>query len=203
MKPHPRSRVFLTGVGGQGTLTATTLLARVALDQGLPVTAGEIHGMAQRGGVVESAVLFGGYLSPVVSHGEADVLLGFEPLETLRALPYLKEGGLVVSVLEPMPPVGVAMGRETYPDIAHVEARVRAVASQAWFVPCLKLAREAGSVQAANTVLLGAAAAAGALPFGLDALEAGVRQYLKPALVEMNLVALKLGAEAVRQANKN
>ncbi len=83
-------RIFMTGVGGQGTLTATTLLAKTVLAAGLPVTSGEIHGMAQRGGVVESTVLIG-CKSPKIGHGEADILLGFEPMETLRALPYLKK----------------------------------------------------------------------------------------------------------------
>ena len=87
-----RLRIYLTGVGGQGTLTATTLLARTALMAGVPVIAGEVHGMAQRGGVVESVVLLGGWRAPKLDYGEADVLLGFEPLETLRGL--LKEYGM-------------------------------------------------------------------------------------------------------------
>ena len=90
-----RVRIYLTGVGGQGTLTATTLLSRTALDQGIEVVSGEIHGMAQRGGVVESTVLLGGFASPRIGFGEADILLGFEPLETLRALPYLKKKYLI------------------------------------------------------------------------------------------------------------
>jgi len=109
-----RLRIFMTGVGGQGTLTATTLLARAALAAGLPVTSGEIHGMAQRGGVVESTLLIG-YKSPKIGHGEADILLGFEPLETLRALPYLKPGGLVLSSTESLAPLSVATGRRPRP----------------------------------------------------------------------------------------
>ena len=87
-----RIRIYMTGVGGQGTLTATTLLARVAVAQGVEVVAGEIHGMAQRGGVVESTILLGGWKSPKLGFGEADIVLGFEPLETLRGLRYLKQG---------------------------------------------------------------------------------------------------------------
>src|SRR6056297_893996 len=95
-------RIFLAGVGGQGTLTATNLLAQIALDKDIPVTSGEIHGMAQRGGIVESTLLLGGYLSPKISYGEADILLGFEPMETLRALPYLKPQSLLLSNNEPL-----------------------------------------------------------------------------------------------------
>ena len=105
-----RTRIYLTGVGGQGTLTATTLLARTALAQGCEVTSGEIHGMAQRGGVVESTVLLGGWKSPKISYGEADVILGFEPMETLRGLPYLAKGGLVISSTDPISPIAVSRG---------------------------------------------------------------------------------------------
>ena len=73
-----RMRIYFTGVGGQGTLTATTLLSRAALDAGLDLVAGEVHGMAQRGGVVESVLLLGGWRSPKLDPGEADIILGFE-----------------------------------------------------------------------------------------------------------------------------
>jgi indolepyruvate ferredoxin oxidoreductase, beta subunit len=191
-----RARVFLTGVGGQGTLTATTLLARTALDEGIPVTSGEIHGMAQRGGVVESTLLLGGYLSPTISLGEADVLLGFELLEILRALPILKPGGRIVGNAETVQPVGVCLGRECYPPLDMVLAAAKAHAGNAVLVPCQTLAIQAGTVKAANTVLLGAAAATGALPFGLDALARSIERYLAPKLVPINRRALDLGAEA-------
>jgi indolepyruvate ferredoxin oxidoreductase, beta subunit len=190
-----RARIFFTGVGGQGTLTATKLVSLTALDEGLPVTSGEIHGMAQRGGVVESTVLIG-YLSPKITHGEADVLLGFELLESLRALCYLKPGGKIVSNSESLPPLSVATGKASYPKLEDVRAKAQAVASQALFLPCRTLAEEAGASQSANTVLLGAACVIGALPFGMDALERSVRKYLKPAMAEVNLKALELGAKA-------
>jgi len=190
-----RARIFFTGVGGQGTLTATKLVSLTALDEGLPVTSGEIHGMAQRGGVVESTVLIG-YQSPKITHGEADLLLGFELLETLRALCYLKPGGAVVSNSQALPPLSVATGKAGYPELEAVRGKVAATASVALFLPCRTLAEQAGSAQSANTVLLGAACAAKALPFGMEALERSVRKYLKPALADVNLKALELGAKA-------
>ncbi|MFO7728510.1 MAG: 2-oxoacid:acceptor oxidoreductase family protein, partial [Desulfonatronovibrio sp.] len=114
MKPL---RVLFTGVGGQGTLTATKLLAETALEHGIEVSAGEIHGMAQRGGVVHSFVLLGGYLSPKIAQGEADVILGFEPMETMRALSFLRPGGLVLSSENPVAPISVSTGKETYPSM--------------------------------------------------------------------------------------
>lgn len=193
-----RMRIYLTGVGGQGTLTATTLLARVALEQGFEVSSGEIHGMAQRGGVVESTVLIGGWKSPTITHGEADIILGFEPMETLRALPYLAQGGIVLSSLDPIASPGVSAGRESYPDINMIQEKTRALASKAWFLPCRELGIQAGSIQSGNLCLLAAMCATGLAPFGPDALKDGVRKFMAPKLVDMNLKAIDLGVAAVQ-----
>ncbi|WP_022655528.1 indolepyruvate oxidoreductase subunit beta [uncultured Desulfovibrio sp.] len=196
MKAHgkqKRMRIYFTGVGGQGTLTATTLLARTALQAGLHVVAGEVHGMAQRGGVVESVLLLGGWRSPKLDFGEADLLLGFEPLETLRGLPYLRPGGAVFSSRDPLPPVSVSLGQVSYPDMAHIEEQTRMVAGQCRFIPCRELGGQAGSVQSGNTVLLSAVCASGVLPFGVDALEAAIKKYLPAKLHKSNLKALELG----------
>jgi len=112
-----KTRVFLTGVGGQGTLTATNLLAEIASDKNIPVTAGEIHGMAQRGGIVHSFVLLGGFKSPKITQGEADILLGFEPVETLRALEFVNPEGTIISSTTPFYPLSVCMARDKYPEI--------------------------------------------------------------------------------------
>ena len=193
-----RMRIYLTGVGGQGTLTATTLLAGIALDEGLDVTSGEIHGMAQRGGVVESTVLIGGWKSPSITHGEADLILGFEPMETLRALPYLAPGGVVLSGLDPVPSPGISAGREQYPDLEMIIKKTKAAASKAWFIPSRKLGLEAGSIQSGNLSLIGAMCAVEAGPFDLDALKRGIKKHLSPKLVEVNLKAVELGVLAVK-----
>jgi indolepyruvate ferredoxin oxidoreductase beta subunit len=184
----------MTGVGGQGTLTATTLLAKIALDRGLEVVSGEVHGMAQRGGVVESALLIGGWRSPRIAFGEADLLLGFEPLETLRALPYLVPGGRVFSSSESLPPIGVALKKELYPDLDDLRAKVRTVAEDALFLPCQSLGNEVGSLQSGNSALLGAACAAGVFPFGMAELEAGITKHLPARIADVNLQAARLGA---------
>ena len=192
-----RLRIYLTGVGGQGTLTATTLLARTILDQGLPVVSGEIHGMAQRGGVVESSVLMGGWQSPSIYFGEADVILGFEPLETLRALPYLAPNGVVLSSTDFVPPPSVNMGLASLPDIEDIKQQVSAAANRSWFLPLVSLGLQAGAVQSGNTALLGALCATGLLPFGPDALKEGIKKYLSPKVAGINLRAVDLGVAAV------
>jgi indolepyruvate ferredoxin oxidoreductase beta subunit len=189
-------RIFMTGVGGQGTLTATTLLAKTVLAAGLPVTSGEIHGMAQRGGVVESTVLIG-CKSPKIGHGEADILLGFEPMETARALPYLRRGGLVLSSTEFMPPLSVAMGKQACPSLDEVKAQVAACTDRAYFMPSQTLGLEAGAVQSGNIALLGALCATGVLPFGPEALEATIKANLPAKIQAVNLKALELGVAAL------
>lgn len=193
-----RLRIFFTGVGGQGTLTATNLLARAALLAGVDCVGGEVHGMAQRGGVVESFLLLGGLRSPRLDLGEADILMGFEPLETLRGLPYLRRGGTVFSSTDPLQPLAVALGEGQYPSLEHVKAEAGTVASRCHFLPCRALGAAAGSPRAGNTVLLGALCASGLLPFGTDALDRAIAESLPEAVVAANRGALRAGALAIR-----
>lgn len=191
-----RLRIFMTGVGGQGTLTATNLLAQAALDSGLDVTAGEIHGMAQRGGVVESALLIG-LKSPKIVHGESDILLGFEPLETLRAMPYLKTGGIVLSSSESIPPLSVSTGKAESPSLVTIKEKVNSCAGKSHFLPCQTLGLKAGAVQSGNIALLGALCATGDIPLTPDQMASTIKTAMKPKIADINLKALELGVEAI------
>ncbi|OEU70482.1 MAG: indolepyruvate ferredoxin oxidoreductase [Desulfovibrio sp. S3730MH75] len=191
-----RLRIFMTGVGGQGTLTATNLLAQAILDSGTDLTAGEIHGMAQRGGVVESAILIG-MASPKIAHGEADIILGFEPLETLRALPYLKPNGIVLSSTEYVAPLSVSTGKAEQTPLELIKDKVNACASKAYFVPCQSLGLEAGAVQSGNVALLGALCATGLIPLKPEELAETIKSVMKPKIADINLKALQLGVDAI------
>ncbi|WP_456324511.1 indolepyruvate oxidoreductase subunit beta [Desulfonauticus submarinus] len=191
-------RIFFAGVGGQGTLTVTNLFATLALDKGIPVTAGEIHGMAQRGGVVHTFVLLGGYLSPKINLGEADVLLGFEPLETLRALPFLKlKEGLVVSSENPLFPIGVSLGQDTYPSLQDIRKKCEDCAEKSYFLPVLEEAEKLGVPQVANTILLAAFLALNKIEITVNDLEKGIKKYLKPKIVEVNLQAIEVAKKLI------
>lgn len=195
-----RPRIYFTGVGGQGTLTATRLLGEAALAAGIAVVAGEVHGMAQRGGVVESSLSLGGWRSARLDYGEADIILGFEPLETLRGLPYLAAGGVVFSSLDRLPPPGVSLGGEKYPDMEQLEKTVRETAARSWFLHCRALGEAAGAAQSGGTALLGALCASGCVPFDLEFLLKAIHDHLPPKLRESNTKAARLGAEAVEGA---
>jgi len=193
-------RIVFVGVGGQGNLLASRLLGEAALQAGVPVQVSEIHGMAQRGGVVESAVVLGDALSPIISPAQADVIVGFEPAETLRALDKANRKTLVITSTSKLPPFTVAIGQGQYPEMDQVlgllEKKVRKVIA----FDALEKAVEAGNVLAVNMVLLGALAGAAKLPVSRNRIEQAIRSETKKAFLETNLKAFDLGFEAARAA---
>ena len=190
-------RVFFTGVGGQGTLLATTVLAQAAILAGHNALASEVHGMAQRGGVVESTVMIGDIKSPIISDGEADVLLGFEPVETYRALRKCSADSVVVSNTVPVIPYSVAIGKGSYPNVEKLFDFIRGQVKQLITLNAQALAEQAGSTLAANIVMLGALARNGVLPIPRDAYEQTIRTKTKEKFVRTNLRAFGLGFAAL------
>jgi indolepyruvate ferredoxin oxidoreductase beta subunit len=148
----------LVGVGGQGTLLASNILADVGLAAGFDVKKSEVHGMSQRGGSVVSHVRWHPehVASPLVGLGEADILLAFEKLEALRFVEFLKAGGTAIVNEMVIVPITVSAGTGHYPDDAALDAALAAVSAREIRVPGERLAQEAGNVKAANVVLLGA-----------------------------------------------
>ncbi len=147
--------IFFTGVGGQGILLATRIIGEAALMAGIPVIVSEVHGMAQRGGVVESAVVLGNRISPVLAEGESDILVSFEPLETLRAISKCNKESIVITNTAPIPPFTVNQGNFSYPFLDSMFSLVKSKISKFYAVDALDLALEAGSSQAVNVVIVG------------------------------------------------
>ncbi|MGQ9477049.1 MAG: indolepyruvate oxidoreductase subunit beta [Candidatus Bipolaricaulia bacterium] len=197
-----RLRIYIIGVGGQGTLTAARLLGEAALRRGLEAVVSEVHGMAQRGGIVETGVLLGGYKGPVIGRGEADLVLAFEPLEALRAVLALGKAskeGLVLTNTHPIRPITVSLKLGEYPDLERAFAEVERRVARLIKLEATALAKEAGSALALNMVMLGALAATELLPFPPIELEEGIKGF-SPRWAEVNLRAFRLGLEAVAQA---
>jgi indolepyruvate ferredoxin oxidoreductase beta subunit len=148
--------VLIAGVGGQGVLLTSKIIAEAALLQGLDVKQSEVHGMAQRGGSVLSQVRFGEKVfSPIVNEGEADLLIGFEPLETARYLHFLSEEGIVVYNTRSIGTIGVSIGKEVYPQDIH--ETIKKNAPRVHPFDATNVAIEVGEKRAVNLVLLGAA----------------------------------------------
>jgi indolepyruvate ferredoxin oxidoreductase, beta subunit len=189
-------RIVFVGVGGQGNLLSSRVLGEAALMAGIPVNVSEVHGMAQRGGVVESAVVLGGALSSIVSDGEADVLISFEPSETLRALNKCSGETTVITNITPLMPFTVAVGKGVYPDIKEALNLIRGKVKRLIAINADAIAAEAGSALAVNIVMLGALAQSNTVPVSPEQMKAALKTNLKPKLWDINLKAFDLGFEA-------
>lgn len=192
-----RLRIFFTGVGGQGTLLASRLLGEAAMAQGLPVRVSEVHGMAQRGGVVESTVMLGGIEGPIISEGEADVLVGFEPLETLRALKYCHTGTGIITNTAQIVPFTVKLGLAEYPDIPAWVGFMKKTFRQVIAYDAEELAKASGFPRAVNTVLLGTLCGTRIIPIEAEAMRETIRARVRPRFVDANLAAFDLGLAQV------
>lgn len=191
------TRLIIVAVGGQGNLLASRILGEASLLSGIPVRMSEIHGMAQRGGVVESSIVFGNADSTIISDGEADVLIGFEPSETLRALNKCNSGTTVITNLSPLPPFTVAMGKGIYPDLAVLQDLIQAKTKKIIAFDAAALAKEAGNVMSVNMVLLGALLQTGILPLSTgNVKEAIIARTGK--FSESNIKAFELGFSSAK-----
>ena len=194
------TRLIIVAVGGQGNLLASKVLGEAALLNDVPVRMSEIHGMAQRGGVVESAIVFGDAKSTIISDGEADVLVGFEPSETLRAINKCNGKSVVVTNLAPLPPFTGALGKAVYPGLEELQELIERKTGKLVAFDSLALAKTAGNPMANNMVLLGALIQTGVLQLTADNVKQAIRTSTKKAFLEINLKAFDLGFAAAEAA---
>lgn len=186
------TNLILCGVGGQGTILASKLIAHAALTRGTAVKTAETIGMAQRGGSVFSHIRLGERCaSPLMARGTADLIIGFEPAEALRQLPYLKQGGAVVTCVTPVVPVSAMTGGPTY-DVDAVLEELRARVEHLVEIDRNDVVRELGTDRVLNVVLLGSAARTGMLGLEVDDLRYAVRHLVRERFHELNLRALDL-----------
>ncbi len=195
------TRLIMVAVGGQGNLLASKVLGEAALISGVPVRMSEIHGMAQRGGVVESAIVFGDATSSIISDSEADILLGFEPAETLRAINRCSKKTKVITNTATLPPFTVSIGKGVYPDVEKVKALLKEKCAGLIAIDAMKLAKEAGSPMSVNIVLLGALVQTGSLGFTKENVIEAIKRRTKQAFLDKNLKAFELGFEAAENYN--
>lgn len=192
---------LLCGVGGQGTVLASKLIAQSAMDRGLMARTAETIGMAQRGGCVVSHVRTGREIfSPMIPLGTADLILGFEPGEAVRCLPYMKEGGVVVASVNPVMPVTASL-KGGYDGEAMV-ATLRSLPGRVILVDTEAICRRVGSAKVANVALLGAAVASGVLDVSLQELEETLEKRMNPRFIAMNKLALAEGARLAGEEEK-
>ncbi|MCP5109158.1 MAG: indolepyruvate oxidoreductase subunit beta [bacterium] len=182
--------IIISGVGGQGVLTASDLLSDVLLDSGYDVKKSEVHGMSQRGGDVISTIRFGEKVfSPIPSLYETDYILSFEKLEALRNINYLSKDGTMMVNDYAWDPLPVAAGFDKYPE--NIEETLKKYASRVIMLPATDIAGKLGNIRATNVVLIGTLAAN--MDIDKDTWLKIVKKKVPPRFIDLNLEAFEKG----------
>ena len=185
---------LLVGVGGQGTLLASDIVADVGLRAGYDVKKSEVHGMAQRGGAVSSHVRWGeDVASPLIGEGEVDILVAFERVEALRHIDALRPGGQVLVNDYAIVPMTVTAGEATYPATEEILAALRQATPDITVVPAVRMAQELGNARVNNVVLLGALSRC--LDVAAALWEEAIAERVPPRYKDLNLQAFARGRD--------
>lgn len=188
-----KTKIYISGVGGQGTLLATALIGHAAGVANVNANLSEIHGMAQRGGIVESSVTLGDLKSPMIAEGEADVLLSFEPVETLRSAKRCNSDSIVITNTASIQPYTVVTGSQSYPDVSESLKKLEDRVQKMVELDAGTLAREAGNILSVNIVMLGALCKNTDLPFTAEHMKEAIKSNTKSKFLDINLKAFDLG----------
>jgi indolepyruvate ferredoxin oxidoreductase beta subunit len=190
--------IVLVGVGGQGVITAANLLGNAAVKADVMVYVSEIHGMAQRGGNVVCTVRMGDVSSPMLPSGTADVVLSAEPIEALRNISFVNKKTKVITDINPIIPFTVAVGGESYPKLDDIFKEISRYA-ELYTIDALKIAKESGAAITKNTVMLGALAATGVLPFKPEILLETILSMVPDKYKDVNRNAFENGMKAIKK----
>jgi indolepyruvate ferredoxin oxidoreductase, beta subunit len=193
--------ILLAGVGGQGVILMSELLGQAAIADGLSVRGSEVLGMAVRGGPVTSMIRIGnGAHGPLIPQGRCHVLVALEPSEALRHVSYLSSAGLIILNTAAVVPFTVSLGQSNYPCLEEVLDKLKGVASKVIALDAARIAQEAGSILAANIVMLGALFGVDMLPIKLSTMKETIQARFPPKPALVNVRAFDLGYRACREA---
>lgn len=185
--------IQIVGVGGQGALTVSKIIGEAALKKGTPIIVSEIHGMAQRGGVVQTTIRLGETISPLPFRQDITVLVGFEPLELYRARHQLTKETIVVVSTDPIRPTSVSSGGKPYPEPQEVVDEMKKQLECVFSLSAREKALKAGNEKTTNVVMLGALIGTGALPFTYEEIEEAMKTSVPEKVLEANIKAFELG----------
>ncbi len=196
-----KTSIVLTGVGGQGVITAANILGKAAVRAKTNVYVSEVHGMAQRGGAVNCTVRLGNVSGPLVAAATADVIVSLEPVEALRNIMYANKKTKIITDINPVVPFTVSVGGEKYPNLDDVykEIQSRAILFK---IDALKIAKDSGAAITKNIVMLGALAAADVLPFKSDFLLETILENIPVKYKDINKKAFDSGMKALKDLNE-
>jgi indolepyruvate ferredoxin oxidoreductase, beta subunit len=191
--------IQLVGVGGQGVLLASTVLGNAAVVEGLEVAMSEVHGMAQRGGSVQCSVRMGReVLSPLIPMGAADLLLGFEPVETCRSLSMVNKDSYIITNVTPVVPISVSAGQDKYPPVEEILSVIRGANPHLIALDATALAVKAGKAITANSVLIGAISAVKGFPLSKDRMLESLLEVVPAKARDINVRAFELGFQEAK-----
>ena len=191
--------VQIVGVGGQGVLMASNVLGNAAMNAGYRLMMSEVHGMAQRGGSVLSTIRFGDEVySPLEAVGGADLIMGFEPAETVRSLNLGNEDTVILMNVDPVLPSMVAAGFEEYPPVESLVDAVKSVSKHVVTIDATEIAIAAGKAVAANAVMIGAMAAMEGFPLSEEQLREALIAQVPEKFRDLNIDAFERGYKAVK-----
>lgn len=195
--------ILITGVGGQGVILISELLGNAAVNDGLNVRGSEVLGMAVRGGAVTSTIRIGSEVyGPLIPMGKCDILIGIEPSEALRNITYLSPSSLVILNMAKVVPTSVFIGESSYPSLEEIVEKLSQIANRVIRLKAAQIAEEAGSVMAANIVMLGALFGTGQLPIKIETTKEQIRARFSAELAPVNIKAFDLGYQTCQQALK-
>lgn len=192
--------IIITGVGGQGNVLASQVVSVAAVEAGYRVVVGETFGVSQRGGSVMSHVRISKdkTYGPLIPRGQAGLIAGFEPLETIRVMfNYANQDTVMIMNGRPNYPLSCLLGEDNYPEPARIEDTIRKRVARLYCLPATELAKEAGSPLAANMVMTGALVGCGLLPFGREYFTRTIETLFKDSIRDLNLTAFELGYRRV------
>jgi indolepyruvate ferredoxin oxidoreductase beta subunit len=191
----------IVGVGGQGIILLTKILGEAAMDSGLNVMESEIHGMAQRGGQVMSTIRIGNAHSPMIGKGEADIILGMEPVETYRHLDLASRNTTIVTSTNPVYPFTVTSGDEEYPDLEELLSNLSAYPKKFIRLDVEKITLDSGLPNiVSNMIMLGAIfGACEDFPISSEKLKETIKKNVPSKYTDENIKAFELGIEKAKE----
>ena len=192
-----KTNIVLTGVGGQGVITAANILGKAAVKAKINVFVSEVHGMAQRGGSVNCTVRVGDVSGPLVPSGSATAMLSTEPSEALRYVNYTNKNTIIITDITPVIPFTVSTGDEEYPKTDDIFKELEKY-GKVYKINALELAKKAGAVITKNVVMLGALAGANVLPFKSEVLLDTILENVPAKFKDINKKAFELGVKSVK-----
>lgn len=190
-------KIYVAGVGGQGIIRVSTIIGEAAMKKGLNAVMSELHGMAERGGIVTSEVKIGNASSALIQKGNADLLLALEPVEALRSLDKVGPNTTAIVNSAPIIPFTVSLGISSYPEVSQITTELKDRIANLFVLDGLDLARKAGDLITLNVVMLGAAAAIPGFPVEKELLLASMKETLPASTIEVNSAAFESGYETI------